>query len=129
MQRRLFEEINWSTERVFEQTVQRAKESELPMEFLPTWYDVDDRATLRRLCDDLLGDTAAPSSAGYARPRPNNFWSGSSRAKGVIEFGPQTHQNEQHTKQTGPRHWRRRLDRVASGGPARPRRLARAHAR
>ncbi len=73
MQRRLFEDIAWSTERVFDQTVQRAQESQLPMEFLPTWYDVDDRTTLRRLCDELLGDPAGPSSAGYAAPETKAF--------------------------------------------------------
>ncbi len=73
MQRRVFEEIDWSTERVLEQTVQRAKESGLPMEFLPTWFDVDDRATLRRLCNELLGDVKGPSSAGYTAPETKGF--------------------------------------------------------
>lgn len=72
-QRHLFEDIDWSTEKVFEQTVQRAKESDLPMEFLPTWYDVDDRATLHRLCDELLDHNHAPSSAGYSAPETKNF--------------------------------------------------------
>lgn len=72
-QRRLFEEIDWSTERVFEQTVHRAQECDLPMEFLPTWYDVDDRTTLRRLCNELLGDTNPPSSAGHAAPETRAF--------------------------------------------------------
>jgi len=52
--RRLFEEIDWSTERVLDQTVQRAAELKLAVEFLPTSYDVDDRTTLRRVCDELL---------------------------------------------------------------------------
>ncbi|MEP6821030.1 MAG: TIGR04282 family arsenosugar biosynthesis glycosyltransferase [Chthoniobacterales bacterium] len=73
MHLRVFEEIGWSTERVLEQTVQRAKESGLPMEFLPTWFDVDDRATLRRLCNELLGDPEGPSSAGYAAPETKGF--------------------------------------------------------
>ncbi|MGZ5019115.1 MAG: TIGR04282 family arsenosugar biosynthesis glycosyltransferase [Chthoniobacterales bacterium] len=63
LHRRVFEEIDWSTERVAEQTLQRAKEIDLPVEFLPTWYDVDDRATLRRLCEGLLlGDERAPAT-------------------------------------------------------------------
>lgn len=56
--RRLFEEIDWSTERVLDQTVQRAAELKLAVEFLPTCYDVDDRTALRRLCDELLTDNS-----------------------------------------------------------------------
>jgi uncharacterized protein len=40
--RRLFEDIDWSTERVAEQTLDRAREIGLPMHTLPFWYDVDD---------------------------------------------------------------------------------------
>lgn len=57
LHRRLFEEIDWSTERVAEQTIARAAEIGVEIKQLPTWYDVDDRATLRRLCDELLGGT------------------------------------------------------------------------
>ncbi len=59
---RLFEQIDWSTERVFNQTLERAQEIGLPAELLPTWYDVDDAATLERLRIELLGPA---SSAGY----------------------------------------------------------------
>jgi rSAM/selenodomain-associated transferase 1 len=55
---RLFEEIDWSTERVLEQTIQRAGELNLHVELLPTGYDVDDHATLRRLCRELVGNEA-----------------------------------------------------------------------
>ena len=58
---RLFEKIDWSTERVFAQTLERAGEIRLPAELLPTWYDVDDAATLERLRREL----AAPETAGY----------------------------------------------------------------
>jgi uncharacterized protein len=53
--RLLFEEIDWSTEHVLEQTLERVREIGVPVHRLATGYDVDDRATLRRLCDDLLG--------------------------------------------------------------------------
>jgi len=56
--RRLFEEIDWSTERVLDQTLPRAAELNLAVEFLPTCYDVDDRTALRRLCDELLTDNS-----------------------------------------------------------------------
>ncbi|TGD95111.1 TIGR04282 family arsenosugar biosynthesis glycosyltransferase [Methylobacterium nonmethylotrophicum] len=52
--RRLFEAIDWSTERVAAQTLARAAEIGLPVEILPTWYDVDDRASLRRLVAEVL---------------------------------------------------------------------------
>jgi len=58
---RLFEQIDWSTERVFNQTLERAKEISLQAELLPTWYDVDDAATLERLRQEL----ADPEAAGY----------------------------------------------------------------
>ena len=40
--RRLFEDIAWSTERVAEQTLERAREIGLEVYRLPVWYDVDD---------------------------------------------------------------------------------------
>ncbi len=51
--RRLFEDIAWSTERVFEQTLERARELALDVDTLPVWYDVDDVEGLRRLQRDL----------------------------------------------------------------------------
>ncbi len=64
LHRRLFEEIDWSTERVFAQTVERANEIGLEVHVLPSCFDVDDRAALKRLCDELLGEnlTAAPAT-------------------------------------------------------------------
>ncbi|MDQ2919174.1 MAG: TIGR04282 family arsenosugar biosynthesis glycosyltransferase [Verrucomicrobiota bacterium] len=68
MHRRLFEEIAWSSERVAAQTLQRAQEIGLEVEFLPTCYDVDDRATLRRLCDGLLaGNEQAPATKHFLK--------------------------------------------------------------
>jgi rSAM/selenodomain-associated transferase 1 len=52
--RRLFEDIDWSTERVAAQTLQRAAEIGLEVEQLPIWYDVDDAETLRALCEELF---------------------------------------------------------------------------
>ena len=73
--RRLFEEIDWSTERVFAQTLARAAEIGLPVERLPAWYDVDDLAGLRRLHHDLFASRAqedpdlAPSAPEHTRRR------------------------------------------------------------
>jgi len=64
--RHLFEQIDWSTERVFNQTMQRATEIGIEVKRLPTGYDVDDDASLRHLCHELLGeqgdDSVAPST-------------------------------------------------------------------
>ena len=54
MHRRIFEEIDWSTEKVFAQTMERAQETGLEVHLLPAGFDVDDRATLDRLCRELL---------------------------------------------------------------------------
>jgi uncharacterized protein len=59
--RRLFERIDWSTDRVFEQTIERAKEIGLESDLLPSWYDVDDAAALERLQRELA------SGSGHAR--------------------------------------------------------------
>lgn len=50
----LFDNIDWSTERVFSQTLERAKSINLPVVTLPTWYDVDDAESLRHLAAELL---------------------------------------------------------------------------
>ncbi len=47
--RMLFEEIDWSTERVLDQTIQRATAIGLEVKLLPTGYDIDDGESLRRL--------------------------------------------------------------------------------
>ena len=55
LHREIFEHIDWSTERVLDQTLQRAAEIGAEVKLLPSGYDVDDRATLARLCSELLG--------------------------------------------------------------------------
>ena len=62
--RRLFEDIEWSTERTGPQTLARAAELGLEVVRLPTWYDVDDRATLRHLCDELFEPGSARAQGG-----------------------------------------------------------------
>jgi rSAM/selenodomain-associated transferase 1 len=63
--RHLFEQIDWSTERVLNQTIQRATEIRLEVKLLPTGYDVDDAVSLRRLRGELLADTAKADIAPY----------------------------------------------------------------
>jgi uncharacterized protein len=50
----LFEEIDWSTGSVYQQTICRSKEINLPMVELPVWYDVDDQDSLNRLLSELF---------------------------------------------------------------------------
>ena len=72
LHRQLFEGIDWSTERVLEQTIQRAREIDLPVHLLPSWYDVDDRVTLNRLCQEFFGGNGS-SSQGYPAPATRRF--------------------------------------------------------
>jgi uncharacterized protein len=64
---RLFEEIDWSTERVFRQTLARAAELDLETVVLPEWYDVDDGDTLALLGNELFGE-GGRRRGGYAAP-------------------------------------------------------------
>jgi uncharacterized protein len=52
--RRLFEDVAWSSERVLEQTRERAAELRLDTVLLPTWYDVDDAESLHVLMRETL---------------------------------------------------------------------------
>jgi rSAM/selenodomain-associated transferase 1 len=67
----LFERIDWSTEHVLDQTRQRAREICLAVKLLPTGYDVDDEASLWRLCNELLAgkqsDSVAPRTRKFLR--------------------------------------------------------------
>ncbi len=63
----LFKRIDWSTEHVFEQTRQRAAEIGVEVKLLPAGYDVDDRATLQRLCGELLGENSRDGLAPNTR--------------------------------------------------------------
>jgi rSAM/selenodomain-associated transferase 1 len=62
LHRRLFEEIDWSTERVSDQTRQRAAEIGVAVHQLPGGFDVDDRAALHRLCQELCGSESRSTS-------------------------------------------------------------------
>jgi hypothetical protein len=70
--RRLFEDIDWSTDRVFEQTMARIDESAVPRLILPEWYDVDDGIALRRLYGELSG-LERTRQAGYLAIHTQRF--------------------------------------------------------
>jgi rSAM/selenodomain-associated transferase 1 len=61
---RVFEEIAWSTDAVFAQTLERIGELGLEIARLPSWYDVDDAAALRRLVAELFAHQSRGDKAG-----------------------------------------------------------------
>jgi len=106
--RHLFENIDWSTPKVFSQTVERAAEINLEVELLPLWYDVDDAPTLRRLCDELFArsgrDSPRDGLVRYEAPHTTEYlarlFPGYSRPKDDNAFGRATAQS----------HWESRID-------------------
>jgi uncharacterized protein len=87
LHRRLFEQIDWSTDRVLEQTIAAAREIGLPIHLLPAWYDVDDRETLARLCNELFGANG-PSSDGFEAPVTYQFLSALLEREGRARIWP-----------------------------------------
>ena len=83
---RLFEAIDWSTERVYRQTITRAGEIGLPVAALAEWYDVDDESSLRLLARELLcpPDLARCYNGGYAAPRTSALLEKLSRENGAV---------------------------------------------
>ena len=73
--RRLFQDIAWSTPTVLASTLDRAREIGLECTQLPSWYDVDDAASLRRLCQELLSTplTSTNGMQGSAAPNTRQF--------------------------------------------------------
>jgi len=63
--------MGWRREGGLEQTVRRAREIGLEVKLLPPGYDVDDAASLRRLCNELLCDNVradiAPNTRKFVR--------------------------------------------------------------
>jgi rSAM/selenodomain-associated transferase 1 len=83
--RRLFEDIAWSTEQVFRQTVERAVSIGLDVVTLPLWYDVDDAVSLTWLCHEVLTGRR-PSDCvreGYAAPDTSAYLRGLAALDGV----------------------------------------------
>jgi len=54
---------------------------------LPAWYDVDDRATLRRLCQELFG-TNGNMNRGFAAPATRGFLSDLLQREGRARIWP-----------------------------------------
>jgi rSAM/selenodomain-associated transferase 1 len=77
--RHLFTGIDWSTPKVFAQTIARAAEAELEVMKLPTWYDIDTPTDLRRLCSALFSNNGNypenSTSAAYPAPYTRSYLS------------------------------------------------------
>jgi uncharacterized protein len=74
----VFERIAWSTETVYAETCERAREAGIEVVELPLWYDVDDAATLEILKAELLGAIAPGFAvvAGYGASWTKEFLMG-----------------------------------------------------
>jgi uncharacterized protein len=64
----LFADIAWSTSNVAAVTAARAASLGLELVTLPTWYDVDDAATLARLAAETAGGAPQSDLQPYAAP-------------------------------------------------------------
>jgi len=64
----LFEDIAWSTDTVAEMTRVRARALGLELVELAPWYDVDDRAALLRLLEEIAAPPTEAALSPYAAP-------------------------------------------------------------
>jgi rSAM/selenodomain-associated transferase 1 len=91
---RLFEEIDWSTERVTAQTLARARELGLAVHMLPSWYDVDDLAALRLLVGELIEGRrfrvwgSTPTPATWTRRELHSLMTGADLAARLAAAAP-----------------------------------------
>jgi uncharacterized protein len=73
---RLFADIPWSTNAVYDLTLVRAREIDLPVVNVPGWYDVDDAASLKMLENELAGAPVTFSDvSGASAPATRAFLS------------------------------------------------------
>jgi rSAM/selenodomain-associated transferase 1 len=85
--RDVFQRIDWSTKHVFSQTLERVVGIGVDVEVLPTWYDIDDRATLSRLCQELFG-SGSNVSAAYEAPHTRSYLAELLRREGRARLWP-----------------------------------------
>ncbi len=71
----VFDRIQWSTETVFPETCERARDAGIEVVELPLWYDVDDAPTLEILKAELLAGMAPGFATlpGYPAPHTKAF--------------------------------------------------------
>lgn len=75
---RFLDGIEWSTERVLEQTIAKGRSARLRVHLLPPWYDVDDAGSLRFLYTHLAAMAACGSDE-----LPRHTWSALKKLKGA----------------------------------------------
>lgn len=63
LDKRIFENVEWSSVQTFEQTKNNLKELEFSLSELPIWYDVDEANDLERLKKDKFLQLFAPKTA------------------------------------------------------------------
>ena len=85
--RAVFQGIDWSTKHVLSQTLERAAGIGVEVEALPTWYDIDDRVTLRRICQELFGYDSNASGA-YEAPHTRSYLAELLRREGRARIWP-----------------------------------------
>ncbi|HLZ27734.1 MAG TPA: TIGR04282 family arsenosugar biosynthesis glycosyltransferase [Chloroflexota bacterium] len=81
----VFDAIEWSTSRVYFQTLARADQLDLRVCQLPEWYDVDEPADLARLQHELA--TSADDVAPHTRAALQRLYSGAGWSGGTSSVG------------------------------------------
>ena len=105
---RIFEAIDWSTDKVAGQTLDRAAEIGLDVHVLPTWYDVDDARALATLREELFEGRSFESQAFEGRALEN----------GMTRPGPARHSRALIERLDRDAHLAARLDAALdTGGP------------
>jgi rSAM/selenodomain-associated transferase 1 len=108
---RLFEDIDWSTSRVYGQTIDRSKEINLPAIILPAWYDVDDQSSLNRLLSELFPECAKERvPPGSRAPKTEQFLRQILVEEGAARIWPLASTSLRTA-------WREELCRIATGTP------------
>jgi len=83
---RVFADIDWSTSSVLDQTRQRAAEISVKVYELPSGIDIDDEATLHRLCEELFARDANAHSD--VAPETRRFLSAIIKSEGRDRVWP-----------------------------------------
>ncbi len=83
----LFQDVTWSTDQVSTQTLARAATIGLEVVTLPSWFDVDDGASLTRLVDDVATVRAA-GPAPYLAPATREWLQRVALAKRLMIKAP-----------------------------------------
>jgi hypothetical protein len=69
----VFDQIDWSTSSVRSQTLERAAAAGISVRELARWFDVDDRESLGRLCQELFSASSGAGREGYPAPHTRQF--------------------------------------------------------